>query len=138
MCRTILWRSCVQCSWIFTFTIFGNIREGYPFSTKWLPRDHHVAVLKPEFCILRLRYTLKRQKMERGSSKNAQFSFCGGREAFHQEIVRRGIQTCFLHSEARGLFWNATKAEKFLLNFQVQFAPCGQQNSVFEKEFMYL
>ena len=36
--------------------------------------------------------------------KNAQFSFCGGREAFHQEIVLRGIQPCFLHDGAHGLF----------------------------------
>ena len=28
----------VQCSWIFTFTIFGNLSERFPFSTKWLPR----------------------------------------------------------------------------------------------------
>ena len=52
----------------------------------------------------KLRYTVKRQKMYRGSSKNAPFSFCGRREAFHQEIVLRGIQTCFLHGEAGGLF----------------------------------
>ena len=31
--------------------------------------------------------------------KNAQFSFCGGREAFHQEIVLRGIQlSCLLQN----------------------------------------
>ena len=83
----------------------------------------------------KLRYTVKRQKRYRGSSKNAQFSFCGGREAFHQEIVLRGIQTCFLHGEAGGLFWNATcKAEKFLPNSQVHFAPCGQENFLFFKE----
>ena len=81
----------------------------------------------------KLRYTVKRQKMYRGSSKNAQFSFCGGREAFHQKIVFRGIQTCFLHGGARGLFLNSTKAEKFLLYFQVHFAPCGHENFVFEK-----
>ena len=54
--------------------------------------------------------------------KKAQFSFCGGREAFH---------LCFLHGGAHGLFWNATKAAKFLLNFQVHFALYGRGNYVF-------
>ena len=36
--------------------------------------------------------------------KNAQFSFCGGREAFRQEIVLRGIQPWFLHDRENGLF----------------------------------
>ena len=38
----------------------------------------------------------------------------------------------FLHDGAHGLFWNATKALKFLLNFQVHFALYGQDNYVFE------
>ena len=41
----------VQCSLIFTFMTFGNLREEYPFFTKWLPRNHHAVVLTPEFCI---------------------------------------------------------------------------------------
>ena len=41
--------------------------------------------------------------MERERSKNAQLSFCGEREAFHQKIVLRGIQPCFLHGGAHGL-----------------------------------
>ena len=41
----------VQCSWIFTFTIFGNLSDRYPFSTQWLQRDHHADVLRQEFCI---------------------------------------------------------------------------------------
>ena len=36
--------------------------------------------------------------------KKAQFSFCGQREAFHSEIVLRGIQPYFLHGGAPGLF----------------------------------
>ena len=48
----------------------------------------------------------------------------------------RGIQPCFLHDGAHGLFWNATKAVKFLLNFQVHFALYGQDDYVFEREFM--
>ena len=35
--------------------------------------------------------------------KNAQLSFCVGREAFHQEIVLQGIQPRFLHDGAHGL-----------------------------------
>ena len=47
---------------------------------------------------------LKDKKWKEKVQKNAQLSFCGGREAFHQEIVLRGIQPCFLHGGAHGLF----------------------------------
>ena len=47
---------------------------------------------------------LKDKKWKEKDPKNAQLSFCGGREAFHQEIVLRGIQPCFLHDGAHGLF----------------------------------
>ena len=80
---------------------------------------------------------LKDKKWKEKVQKNAQLSFCGGREAFHQEIVLRGIQPCFLLDGAHRLFWNATKEVKFLLNFQVHFALYGQDNYVFEREFMY-
>ena len=78
----------------------------------------------------------KDKKWKEKVQKNAQLSFCGGREAFHQEIVLRGIQPCFLHDGAHGLL-NATKAAKFLLNFQVHFALYFQDNYVFETKFMY-
>ena len=42
----------------------------------------------------------------------------------------------FLHGGAHGLL-NATKAAKFLLNFQVHFALYFQDNYVFETKFMY-
>ena len=71
--------------------------------------------------------------MERESLKNVQFSFWGGREAFHEQIVLRGIQPCFLHGGA-----NATKTTKFLLNFQIHFALYGQENYGFVREFMHL
>ena len=74
------------------------------FSTKWLPRDHHADVLRQEVSILRLNTPLKDKKWKEKVQKNAQLSFCGGREAFHQEIVLRGIQPCFLHGVAHGLF----------------------------------
>ena len=63
--------------------------------------------------------------------------FCGGREAFRQEIVLRGIQPCFLHGAGHHGLLNATKAAKCLLNFQVHFALYGQDNYFFEREFMY-
>ena len=44
----------------------------------------------------------------------------------------------FLHGVAHGLFWNSIKAAKFLLNCQVHFALCGQENYVFQKECVYL
>ena len=80
---------------------------------------------------------LKDKKLKEKVQKNVQLSFCGGREAFHQEIVLRGIQPCFLYGGAHGLFRNTTKSAKFLLNFQVHFALYGQENYVFEREFMY-
>ena len=78
------------------------------------------------------------KKWKEKVQKNAQFSFRGGRKAFHQEIVLRGIQPCFLHGGAPWSVLNATKAAKFSLNFQVHFAPYGQENYVFEREFMYV
>ena len=130
----------VQCSWIFTFTIFGNLSDGYPFSTKWLLRwwPWPCRCFKTRVLHFKVKNTpLKDKKWKKKVQKNAQLSFCGEREAFHQEIVLRGIQPCFLHGGAHGLFWNATKSAKFLLNFQVHFALYGQDNYVFEREFMY-
>ena len=47
---------------------------------------------------------LKDNKRKEKVQKNAQLSFCEGRQAFHQEIVLRRIQTCFLLDVAHGLF----------------------------------
>ena len=127
----------VQCSWIFTFTIFGNLSDEYPFSTKWLLRDHHADVLKTRVLHFKVKNTqLKDKKWKEKVQKNAQLSFCGEREAFHLEIILRGIQPCFLHGGAHELR-NATKSAKFLLNFQVHFVLYGQDNYVFERKFMY-
>ena len=83
------------------FTIFGNRNERFPFSTKWLPRGG----FKTRVLHFKDKNTpLKDKKWKEKVQKNAQFSFCGGREAFHQEIVLRGIQPCFLHDGAHGLF----------------------------------
>ena len=48
----------------------------------------------------------KDKKWKEKVQKNAQLSFCGEREAFHQELVLRGIQPCFLHGGAHGLKCN--------------------------------
>ena len=72
---------------------------------------------------------LKDKKWKEKVQKNSQLSFCRGTEAFHQEIVLRGVQ-------AHGLL-NATKAATFLLNFQVHFALYCQDNYVFETELIY-
>ena len=47
---------------------------------------------------------LKDKKWKEKVQKNAQLSFCGEKETFHQEIVLRGIQPCFLHGGAHGVF----------------------------------
>ena len=47
---------------------------------------------------------LKDKKWKEEVQENAQLSFCAEREAFHQEIVLRGIQPCFLHGGPHGLF----------------------------------
>ena len=49
------------------------------------------------------KYTVKKKWKEK-VQKNDQLSFCGEREAFDQETVLRGIQPCFLHGGAHGLF----------------------------------
>ena len=72
----------VQCLWIFILTIFGNLSDGYPFSTKWLLSDHHAGVLRQEFCISGLKYTVKRQKMERESSKECSAFFLWRKGSF--------------------------------------------------------
>ena len=124
-------------TWIFTFTIFGNLNDRHHF-------QQMAAARSPCRCfrtrVLHFKdkdTPLKDKKWKEKVQKNAQLSFCGGREAFHQEIVLRGIQPCFLLDGAHGLFWNATKVVKFLLNFQVHFALYGRDNYVFEREYMY-
>ena len=65
------------------------------------------AALSPCRCFIRpeVKNTpLRGKKWKEKVQKNAQFSFCGEREAFHQEIVLGGIQPCFLHVGAYGLF----------------------------------
>ena len=61
--------------------------------------------VKPRVLHFKVKNTpLRDKKWKEKVQKNAQFSFCGGREAFHQEIVHQGIQYCFLYGGAHGLF----------------------------------
>ena len=46
---------------------------------------------------------LRDKKWKDKVQKNAQLPFCAAREAFHQEIILRGIQPCFLHDGVHGL-----------------------------------
>ena len=72
---------------------------------------------------------LKDKKWKERVKKNAQFSFCRGREAFRKEIVY-GVFSLQLSA------WSVLKcnqAAKFLLNFQVHFALYGHENYVLER-----
>ena len=85
-----------QCSWIFTFTIFGSLSDGYPFSTKWLQRYHHAEVLRQELCISRL-------KIHRPNTKN-------GKRKFKRMLS-------FLFVEKGKLFIKKSSFEEFNLVF---------------------
>ena len=84
----------VQCSWAFTFYHFWKPWWQISILNKWLPRDHHADVLRQEFCISGLKiHRSKTKKWKEKVQQNTQLSFGGGREAFHQEIVLRRIQS---------------------------------------------
>ena len=51
------------------------------------------------------KYTDKRQKWKGKVQKNAQVPCCGQTKVIRCEIVLQGIQGCFLHCGALGLFW---------------------------------
>ena len=62
---------------------------------------------------------LKDKKWKEEVQKNAQLSFCGGREAFHQEIVLRGIQPCFL-LEMQPRQWSFCWIFRYILHFMAK------------------
>ena len=83
---------------------------------------------------------LKDKKMERKSSKECSAFFLWWKGSFSSR--NRPSRNSTLFSSKRRIsslfcMGNATKAVKFLLNFQVHFALYGQDNYVFEREFMY-
>ena len=117
----------VQCLWIFILTIFGNLSDGYPFSTKWLLSGHHADVLKQEFSI-------KRQKMGRESSKECSAFFSWRKGSFSSRNRPSRNSTLF---SSRRSSWSVLKCNQVSEDFQVHFALYGQDNYVFEREFMY-
>ena len=86
---------------------------------------------------------LKSQKMERESLKECSFvcvclCVCVWKMGSFSSRDRPLRNSTLLSSRWSACsFLNAIKAAKFLLNFQVHFAPYGQENYVFEREFMY-
>ena len=119
--------------------MFGNLSEGYPFSAKWLPRDHHAVVLRPPFCISRLK--THRQKTKNGMRKFKRmltFLFVEEGKLFIKKSSFKEFNLAFLTAERMVCFEMQPRQRSFLLNFQVHFALYGQENYVFEREFMYL
>ena len=80
---------------------------------------------------------LKDKKMERESSKKMlSFLFVEEGKLFIKKSSFQEFNLVFFITDLWSVF-NATKAVRFLLNFQVHFALYGQDNYVFEREFMY-
>jgi len=77
-------------------------------------------------------------QMEGKFEKNVEIPFCGQGKGFRYEIVLRGIQPCFLHGEALGLFLTNQGSEVFLKKFQVHSALCGRGKHVLKREFLFL
>ena len=65
---------------------------------------------------------LKDKKWKQKVQKNTQPSFCGGREAFHQEIVLREIQPCFFHDGSLAVL-KCNKGNEVLAEFSGTFWP---------------
>ena len=87
----------VQCSSIFTFTIFGNLSDGFPFINKMAAARSPCRCFKTRVLHFKVKNTpVKDKKWKEKVQKNAQLSFCGGREAFHQEI--RALNDRFLEN----------------------------------------
>ena len=119
--------------------MFGNLSEGYPFSAKWLPRDDHAVVLRPAFCISRLK--IHRQKTKNGMRKfkgMLSFLFVEEGKLFIKKSSFEEFNLVFFTAERMICFEMQPRQRNFLLNFQVHFALYGRENYVFEREFMYL
>ena len=71
--------------------------------------------------LLAINLSLKDKKWKEKVQKNAQLSFGGGREAFHQEIVRRGSQPCFLHDGAHRSVLKCSQGSEVFAEFSGTF-----------------
>ena len=128
----------VQCSWIFTFTIFGNLSDGYPVSTKWLLRNHHADVLRRVLHFKVKKYTVKKKNGKRKFKRMISFLFVEKGKLFIKKPSFEEFNLVFFTAEPMVCFeMQPTSPRSFLLNFQVHFALYGQDNYVFEREFMY-
>ena len=140
----LLCRFCVQWSWIFTFTIFGNLREGYPFSTKWLPRDHHVVVLRPEFCIPRLRYTVKNKKCKEEVQRMLSFLFVEEGKLFIKKSSFEELKLVFFTAERAVCFEMQPRRRSFCWIFRYILHPVAKKISFLKrnlciyKRFIYV
>ena len=90
--------TCNSCSMLVNihFDHIWKLSDGYPFSTKWLLRDHHAHVLRQDFCISRLK--IHRYKTKNGKRK-----------------CKRMLS--FLFVEKRKLFIKKSSFEEFNLVF---------------------
>ena len=67
----------------FTFTIFGNLSDGYPFSTKWLQRHHYADVFKTRVLYFKVKNTpLKTKNGKREFKRMLSFLFVEYRKLF--------------------------------------------------------
>jgi len=76
--------------------------------------------------------------METESLKECSVFFSRRKGSFSSRNRPSRNSTLFSSRRSAWSVLNATKAAKFLLNSQVHFAPYGQENYVFEREFMYV
>ena len=83
--------------------------EGYPFSTKLLPRDHHAVVTRF------LHFKVKTKNGKRKFKRMLSFLFAEEGKLF---TINRPSRNSTLFSSRRSTWsvLNATKAAKFLLN----------------------
>ena len=101
--------------------------EGYPFSTKLVPRDHHAVVTRF------LHFKVKTKNGKRKFKRTLEFLFVDEGKLF---IKKSSFE------EFNLVFFTAERMVCFKCNqgsyFQVRFAPYGQENYVFEREFMHV
>ena len=73
----------VQCSWIFTFTIFGNLSDGFPFINKMAAARSPCICFKTRVLHFKVKNTpVKDKKMERESSKECSAFFLWRKGSF--------------------------------------------------------
>ena len=106
--------------------------EGYPFSTKLVPRNHHAVVTRF------LHFKVNTKNGKRKFKRTLGFLFVDEGKRFIKKSSFEEFNLVFFTAERMVCFeMQPCKAAKFLPNFQVHLALYGQDNYVFEREFMY-